>query len=83
MWSYDAEVRWTTQKQGELSAQRNPVVTVATPPEFGGVPDVWCPEQLLIGAVVSCLMTTALHFFERMAVTVESYSATGRENKRR
>jgi organic hydroperoxide reductase OsmC/OhrA len=49
---------------------------VATPPEFKGVPGIWSPEDLLVGAVNACVMTTFLAFTEREGVRLVSYESS-------
>jgi len=85
MWKYEATVTWTSAKEGELHAGGNPGIGVGTPPEFGGPHDKWSPEQLLTGAVTTCLMTTALYMLEKARVEFGSYtsSATGTMDKTR
>lgn len=51
---------WTSERRGMLSEAQHPSLAVGSPPEFKGTPDVWCPEDLLIGALNTCLMLTFL-----------------------
>lgn len=74
MWEYKTTLCWTSGKEGQLNTENNSSLSVGTPPEFGGSHDGWSPEQLLVGSVSSCLMTTALYFFERANVSLLSYS---------
>lgn len=73
MWKYDTSVVWHKNKTGDLRAAGNEKVEVATPPDFGGPSGKWSPEQLLTGAVGSCLMTTALYYLDRYGVDLQSY----------
>ena len=43
-----------------LSAAGRLNIVVGSPPEFKGQPDVWAPEELLVGSVNTCLMLTFL-----------------------
>lgn len=43
-----------------LSAAGRPALATAPPPEFDGLPDLWSPEHLLLGAVAVCFHTTFL-----------------------
>jgi organic hydroperoxide reductase OsmC/OhrA len=46
----DGEVR--------LRAERLPILTSASPAEFGGPGDRWSPETLLVGAIGDCFILT-------------------------
>ena len=83
MWEFATELSWNSGKKGRLKAGNIPEIEVATPPEFGGPPDIWSPEDLLAGAVNSCIMTTSLYFLERSGIELLSYDsrATARVEK--
>ncbi|MBN1268141.1 MAG: OsmC family protein [Kiritimatiellae bacterium] len=85
MWNYDIALEWKDGKAGELGAAGKPAVTVATPPEFGGPPGTWTPEDLLAASVAGCVMTTALFWTDRLKVNLRRYrsSATARMEKTR
>ena len=36
------------------------MISIGSPPEFKGQPDIWAPEELLVGSVNTCLMLTFL-----------------------
>jgi hypothetical protein len=36
------------------------LISIGSPPEFKGQPDIWAPEELLVGSVNACLMLTFL-----------------------
>ncbi len=60
-----------------LSAVGRPNIVVGSPPEFKGEPDVWAPEELLVGSLNMCMMLTFLkhHITEvtvRPRVTLKS-----------
>jgi organic hydroperoxide reductase OsmC/OhrA len=57
---YKAKTNWTSARLGTLSAPEKPQIAVGSPPEFRGRPDVWAPEELLVGALNTCLMLTFL-----------------------
>lgn len=73
MWQYETTAVWKTEKDGRLHAGGNPEIGIATPPDFGGPHNKWSPEQLLVGAVAGCLMTSALYYLERARVDLRSY----------
>lgn len=59
-YKYQVSVQWITERKGVLEAEGKPTFAVATPPEFKGHPGVWSPEDLFVGALASCFMTTFL-----------------------
>ena len=46
---YKAKTDWTSARRGTLSASGKSHIVVGSPPEFKGQPDVWAPEELLVG----------------------------------
>ena len=75
MWTYETAVDWKEGKIGKTRAAGKPTVEVATPPEFGGPENYWSPEELISSAVASCVMTSALFFFERGKIALRSYKS--------
>jgi organic hydroperoxide reductase OsmC/OhrA len=57
---YKAKTAWSSAQRGTLSALGKPNIVVGSPPEFKGQPDIWAPEELLVGSVNTCLMLTFL-----------------------
>ena len=57
---YKAKTDWTSARRGTLSASGKSHIAVGSPPEFKGQPDVWAPEELLVGSVNTCMMLTFL-----------------------
>jgi organic hydroperoxide reductase OsmC/OhrA len=63
-----------------LEAPGKPPLRVASPPEFkGGIPGVWSPEELLIGALAACFERTvvAIAAYEGMPLHAVQVDATG------
>ncbi len=83
MHEFRTTLNWTEEKKGTCSAEGKSSITVATPPEFGGPEGTWSPEELFVGSIASCLMSTFLYFVERMHIALHSYesSATGTMDK--
>jgi organic hydroperoxide reductase OsmC/OhrA len=73
MWQYETTVSWSSGKEGHLHAGGNPEIEVATPAEFGGPKNKWTPEDLIAGAVGSCMMTSSLFFLEKAGIKLTSY----------
>jgi len=76
---YQTHLRWTGEKKGRLSSKGKPDIEVACPPEFGGHPDIWSPEDLFLSSVEVCTMTTFLWFVNKEDISLKSYhsEATG------
>ena len=52
---FPVSVELVTGRLTRLSAVDKVDLHVATPPEFhGGLPGIWSPEELLVGAAASC-----------------------------
>lgn len=75
---FDVQVYWQGGHQGIIVANDvKDTVKVATPPEFkGGVPDMWSPEHLLLGALCSCLMTTCIAIAEKRQLTLTHFECS-------
>jgi organic hydroperoxide reductase OsmC/OhrA len=73
LYPYRTTLAWSEGKKGRLSSAGKPVVEVACPPEFGGPPGFWSPEDLLVASVEVCIMTTFLHLLARRKVPLASY----------
>jgi organic hydroperoxide reductase OsmC/OhrA len=46
---YRANTTWSSARRGTLAAAGKPNIVVGSPPEFKGEPDIWAPEELLVG----------------------------------
>lgn len=69
-------IRWNGARRGTMTNAEHRPVEIGSPPEFKGTPDVWCPEELLIGAVNTCLMLTFLTFAHRRQIEVSAYESS-------
>ena len=58
-----------------LSAAGKPNIVVGSPPEFKGEPDVWAPEELLVGSLNTCMMLTFLTLAQRQGLTPVGYES--------
>jgi peroxiredoxin-like protein len=66
---YTCTSHWTTHKRGIVEAENIPrTINFAAPPEFGGEPGLWTPEQLLLAAVATCFTATFRAVAERSKV---------------
>lgn len=70
---YEVDLAWKSERSGVLQSPGLPNLQVSAPAEFAGEPGMWTPEQLLVGATASCLMTTFLAIAEFSGVTVNFF----------
>jgi len=72
---YQARTSWSHARRGVLSAAKKPNVVVGSPPEFKGEPNNWAPEELLVGALNTCMMLTFLTLAQGRGLTPVGYEA--------
>ena len=72
---YKAKTDWTSARLGTLSAPEKPQIAVGSPPEFRGRPDVWAPEELLVGSLNTCMMLTFLTLAQARGLTPVGYES--------
>lgn len=72
---YKNDLSWKTALKGAMTSAEHPPIEVGSPPEFKGAADVWCPEELLIGAVNTCLMLTFLSYARHRRLDVTGYES--------
>jgi peroxiredoxin-like protein len=71
---YTLNLKWQEGRIGSFSSPEVPDLQIATPPQFPkGVPNIWSPEHLLVGALSSCLMTTFLAIAENSNLEFTSF----------
>ena len=72
---YKAQTTWSSARRGLLSAADKPNIVVGSPPEFKGEPDIWAPEELLVGSVNTCMMLTFLSLAQARGLTPTKYES--------
>jgi organic hydroperoxide reductase OsmC/OhrA len=72
---YKASTAWSSARRGTLSALGKPNIVVGSPPEFKGEPDIWAPEELLVGSVNTCMMLTFLTLAQAGGLTPVGYES--------
>jgi organic hydroperoxide reductase OsmC/OhrA len=72
---FENKTVWTSGRRGLLSAAEHATLEIGSPPAFKGDPDVWCPEDLLIGGLNTCLMLTFLTMAQRRNLRVVAYES--------
>jgi len=73
--NYQTSLRWTDEKKGILSCDGKPDINVACPPEFGGHPGIWSPEDIFLASVEICIMTTFLWYVNKENLSLKSYDS--------
>lgn len=66
---YHIKIEMVEDRVGKfiLDDKNKPVIKVATPPEFpGGKAGIHSPEDLFVGAIASCIMTTFCGMAEKL-----------------
>lgn len=74
-YTYQTQLKWTGERKGILSCEGKPDIMVATPPEFGGHPGIWSPEDIFLASVEVCTLTTFLWFVNKEHVKLKSYNS--------
>src|ERR1700731_2295243 len=72
---YKANTAWNSARRGTLSASVKPNIDVGSPPEFKGEPNIWAPEELLVGSVNTCMMLTFLSLAQARGLTPAGYES--------
>jgi len=70
---YSVKVRWTEGKKGLIKKEDGEKIEISTPPDFGGPPGYWSPEEFFVSSIASCLMTSFLYFVLKNNVKLISY----------
>jgi organic hydroperoxide reductase OsmC/OhrA len=73
---YKNDVVWKAGRRGMISALGKPHLEVGSPPEFKGEPGIWTPEDMLVGALNTCLMLTFLALAASKGVDMGSYESS-------
>lgn len=79
---YNVEIDMIENRVGNfiLEDKDKPLIRVATPPEFpGGKPGIHSPEDLFVGAIAACKMTTFCAMAEKLDIGLQNLKvkATG------
>src|SRR5260370_25536581 len=74
---YKADTTWSSARRGTLSASGKPNIDVGSPPEFKDEPDIWAPEELLVGSLNTCMMLTFLTLAQPNGLTPVRYKSEG------
>lgn len=69
---FKTTISLTTARRGIMTNKDHPQVEIGSPLEFKGAADVWCPEELLLGAVNTCLMLTFLAYAQHRRLEISA-----------
>ena len=75
IFTYTTTVQWLGDKIGSLNCEGKSPVTVSSPPEFKGTPNLWTPEEMFVGAIETCHMLTVLAFAQKRRLAIQSYTS--------
>ena len=73
---YKTDLVWKSPHRGVLSGTGKPDIGAGSSPEFRGHPDNWSPEDLLVGALNTCLMLTFYAMAQSKGVTPVAYQSS-------
>ncbi len=73
---YKSDLVWSSGRRGKMSAPGKPDVEVGSPPEFKGEAGLWTPEEMLLGALNTCLMLTFVAFAQHKGVQFVAYESS-------
>jgi organic hydroperoxide reductase OsmC/OhrA len=74
-YKYNTNLEWISEKKGIIKSNNKPDITVACPPEFGGHPGIWSPEDLFVASVEVCMLTTFLWYIKKENIIIKSYES--------
>jgi organic hydroperoxide reductase OsmC/OhrA len=74
-YTYKTGAVWTEGRSGVLSSEGKPTLRISSPPEFKGEPGTWTPEEMFVGSVEICHMTTFLAFAGKRRIPITSYKS--------
>ena len=62
-------------ESGALGGGEKLEITVGAPPQFGGKAQFWSPEEMLLGAIAACTMTTFFSLVEKNPIEILKYTS--------
>ena len=72
---FRSNTTWKSGRMGVISASGKPDLATSSPPEFGGRPEYWSPEDLFVATVNACLMQTFAAYAVRSNLGLVSYES--------
>jgi organic hydroperoxide reductase OsmC/OhrA len=73
--TYHTSVAGVEGRTASLRSDGKPALRVTSPPEFGGGPGVWTPEDLFVAAIEVCLMLTFVGIAAKRGLPFANYES--------
>lgn len=73
--TYSVELAWQGESTAVVHTNENPALHVGPPPQFDGPNHLWSPEDMLLSAIQTCLMTTFFSFVRRRPFEVYDFQS--------
>jgi len=73
---YKTNIKLNDRGEGIVESEDRTSIKLSAPVEFGGMPGLWTPEDLLVASVNACLMTTFLFYTKKRGFKFESYESS-------
>lgn len=78
--SYSVSVEWDGETGGFARLEGEKEVRIDTPPEFQGRGVGYCPDELFVTSVASCILTTFLYFRNKLKLGLKSLNVKAEMN---
>jgi organic hydroperoxide reductase OsmC/OhrA len=72
---YQNDLVLKSNRRGTMISAGKHEVVVGSPPEFRGEEGLWSPEDLLVGALNTCLMLTFISYASHKGLEIVSYES--------
>ncbi len=72
---YKTGLTWSGARRGRATVPGKPDLDLGSPPEFRGEPGIWCPEELLVASLNTCLMLTFISLANARKLEFSSYES--------
>ena len=73
---YKTNIKLNDSGEGIIESKDKNSIKLSAPVEFGGIPGLWTPEDLLVASANGCLMTTFLFYTKKRGFKFESYESS-------
>lgn len=73
--TYGTELQWLENRACRLESDNKDSLRITSPPEFQGEEGEWTPEDLFVGAINACTMSTFLAYANKKHLEIFSYKS--------
>ena len=73
--TYETDLQWLENRACRLESANKESLRVTSPPEFQGEEGEWTPEDLFVGAINACTMSTFLAYANKKQLDIFSYKS--------